>query len=228
MRGRSPRRSTRIAPPSRRRELFLPSLARGDPHDDRVRRNVSGDYGPGAHEGSRPDPDPPEDDPARSERGPALHDGSQESPIGIALRDAFVCRCSREPVVDEQNPVADEDLILDLHAAADERVAGNLARLADRGPSLHLHERSDPTAAADAAPVEVAERPDRHVLAELDLVDDPKGSVVRRLIGHARSNPRRGRHGTLGSKKWHAYNLCAEWPEVAPGAGRGRRTEAAL
>ena len=41
---------------------------------------------------------------------------------------------ARGTVVDEEDPVSDEHLVLNLHAVADERVAGDLASGADRPP----------------------------------------------------------------------------------------------
>jgi hypothetical protein len=93
--------------------------------------NVSGDHGAGSHEGPRPDSHATKDDDAGTERSASLHHGSQEGPIVIRLGNAFVGRGAREPVVDEENPVTDDDLIFDLHAVANERVARDLAGGAD-------------------------------------------------------------------------------------------------
>src|SRR5712691_9304290 len=131
MPGRSPRRSTRTAPPSRRRGLFLPPLTRRDAGHDGIGCYVPRDHGAGAYESPRPDANATEDDDSGPERGAPFHHGSQEGPIGIALGSAFVGGGAREPVVDEQHPVTDENLILDLHTVANERVARDLAGRAD-------------------------------------------------------------------------------------------------
>src|SRR5712691_7145902 len=171
MRGRSLRRSTCTALPSRRRGLFSGPLTSGDAGNDGVGWYVPCDHGAGSHESPGPDSNAAEDNGSGAERGSSFHDGPQEGPIGIAFGSAFAGGGTREPVVDEQHPVTDEDLILDLDAVADERVARDLARRADRRPSLDLHEGSDAGVTPDAAAVEVAERPDGHVLPELDVVD---------------------------------------------------------
>jgi hypothetical protein len=67
--------------------------------------------------------------------------------------------------------VTDEDLVADLDAVADEGMALDLAALADDGPALDLDERPDAGAGADTAAVEVRERLDVDVLAELDVVE---------------------------------------------------------
>jgi hypothetical protein len=77
--------------------------------------------------------------------------------------------------------VPDEDLVLDLNAVADERVARDLAGDADRCPPLHLHEGSDAGVTPDAAAVKVAERPDGHVFTELDAVDHRKATALAGL-----------------------------------------------
>src|SRR2546422_267587 len=171
MRGRSPRRSTRTAPPSRRRGLFLPPLTGGDAGHDGVGGDVSRDHRAGPDERSRPDANAPEDDDSGAERGSPLDDGAQQGPIGIALGGAFAGCGAREPVVHEENAVADEDLILDRDTVADERVARDLAGVADRRPPLDLHEGSDTGATPDAAAVKVRERPDSYVFTEFDVVD---------------------------------------------------------
>ena len=67
--------------------------------------------------------------------------------------------------------MTDENLILDLHAVADERVARDLASRADRRPPLDLDEGSDAGVTPDAAAVKVRERPDSYVFTEFDVVD---------------------------------------------------------
>ena len=143
MRGRSPRRSTCTARPNRRRGLFLPPLTSGDAGHDGAGGDVPCDHGACSYESSRPDSNASEDDDSGAERGAPLHHRSQERPIGIGLGSAFLGGGARKPVVDEENPVTDEDLVLDLNAVADERVARDLAGRADRRPSLDLHEGSD-------------------------------------------------------------------------------------
>ena len=78
----------------------------------------------------------------------------------------------------------DEHLVLDLDAVADERVALDLAARADRRPALDLDERADPRVVADPAAVEVRERLDDDVLAELDVVDQPVRRVVDGPVSH--------------------------------------------
>jgi len=164
----------------------------GDAGDDGIGCYVPCDHGAGSHESPRPDSHPAEDDDSGAERGAPFHHRSQEGPISVALGSAFVGGGAREPVVDEENPVTDENLILDLHAVANERVARDLARRAYRRSPLDLDEGSDAGVTPDAAAVEVAERPDGHVLPELDVVDQPERSGVCRAIGHV-------------------HNLCAGW-----------------
>jgi hypothetical protein len=135
----------------------VPPFTRRDAGHDRVGGNVSGDHGAGSYESPRPDSNAAEDDHSGAEGGTALDHGSQEGPIGIALGSAFFGRCARKLVVDEENPMTDEDLVFDFDAVADEGVARDLASRADHRSALYLHERADARVVADPATVEVRE-----------------------------------------------------------------------
>lgn len=75
--------------------------------------------------------------------------------------------------------MADEDLVFDLHAFTDEGVTLNLAICPHDGTPLDLDKRPDARVVADPAAVEIRERKDDDVSAELNVVQKP----VRRLIG---------------------------------------------
>jgi hypothetical protein len=65
--------------------------------------------------------------------------------------------------------MADEGVVLDRDAFADESVAGDLAAPADRGVLLNLDERPNPGFVSDGAPVQVDEFSETDVLAEPDV-----------------------------------------------------------
>ena len=113
-----------------------------------------------------------------------LDDRAKERPAVGALQPAVVVRRPRPFVVDEDHPVADEDLVLDLDSLADERVALDLAARADYGSTLDLDEGADTRAVADRAAVEVRERVDHHALTEGDPVEQPELRVVGGLVSH--------------------------------------------
>src|SRR5690606_22487019 len=101
-----------------------------------------------------------------------------------------IVRGAREAVVREHHAVADEDLVLDVHALADERVRGHLAACADEGVLLDLHERADARLVADRAAVEIHEIgvKDPDVLPEANAVCNghaviPQFVVVYRATG---------------------------------------------
>src|SRR5207244_1846051 len=121
----------------------------------------------------------------RPESRAALDDRALEGPVRVGLELTRLARRAWELVVDEQRPVADEDLVFDLHAATDERVALDLASRADHRITLDLDERSDPGLVADATPVEVRERRDDDPFPEGHVVDQTVWRIVRRLTGHA-------------------------------------------
>ena len=156
------------------------SSARGAARDGDARRDVAGDDRACPDDRALADPQAAEDDRARADRGAPLDDRRQELPVVVGLQGALVRRRARPLVVDEDDPVPDEDLVADLDTRADERVALDLAARADGRAALDLDERPDARPVADPAAVEVRERLDDHALAELDVVDQPVGRLVRR------------------------------------------------
>ncbi len=115
---------------------------------------------------------------------------SRRSQSASRLKRAVRGRRSRVLVVDEHHAVPDEHLVLDRHTVADERMALDLAVRADHRTALNLDERADPRVVADPAPVEVRERLDDDLVAELDVVQDPVRSVVDRPVRHRRTRTR--------------------------------------
>ena len=69
-------------------------------------------------------------------------------------------------VVDEGDVVAYEDAVLDRHTLADERVAGDLAVLADNRVLLDLHESAYLAVVPDCASVKVEELRKLYVFPE--------------------------------------------------------------
>ena len=112
-----------------------------------------------------------------------------ELPVLFGLQATVGARRARVLVVDEHHAVADEDLVADLDAVTDERVALNLAVARRSTPRLDLDERPDPGPVADPAAVEIRERLDDDVLAELDVAIQP----VRRLVGRAQTPSKKAR-----------------------------------
>src|SRR5215472_15401170 len=118
---------------------------------------------------------------------PALDHRVEKLPVLLRLEVSAGGRGTRRLVVHEDDAVPDEDLVPDRHAAADEGVALNLAELADRDALLDFDEGADPARVADRAAVEVDERHDYDVVAELDLMYQAPGGVVARpsiLVRH--------------------------------------------
>jgi hypothetical protein len=78
--------------------------------------------------------------------------------------------------------MADEDLVLELNSLADECMALDLAVRADDDTPLDLDERANLRIVADAATVEVRERPYDDVSPKIYAVDETKGSIVGGLV----------------------------------------------
>src|SRR5213078_2591192 len=101
--------------------------AGGRAYDGGARRHVTRHDRPRADRGTLADADAAEDDRARADRRPPLEHGRLELPVLVGLKSSVVRGRARPLVVDEHDPVADVDLVADLDAGADERVALDLA-----------------------------------------------------------------------------------------------------
>src|SRR5262245_5234494 len=141
---------------------------------------------PRSDQGAGPDRYPTQDHRPAADRGPFAHAGRDHRPVGLGLRLA-IGRGPRVEVVDEHDAVADEYLVLDRHALADERVARDLAPGADRGVLLNLHERPDPRVVADPAAVQVDKAVDGDVSPEFHIRRDANAvHRVGALVGPSR------------------------------------------
>jgi hypothetical protein len=78
--------------------------------------------------------------------------------------------------------MADEDLVLDGDALADERVARDLAPLADGGVLLDFDERADLRVVADTASVEIDEIGESDTGSQLDVVGNRHEGSIRYAV----------------------------------------------
>src|SRR5262249_55882486 len=115
-----------------------------------------------------------EDGRVAADRCPGPDQGPDDLPVCIRLERAVRVHRPRVGVVDEHHAVTDEHAVLYGDAFTDEGVARDLAAGSDGGALLDLHERADPRAAADAAPVEVDELRMEHddTLGQLHILGD--------------------------------------------------------
>jgi predicted O-methyltransferase YrrM len=158
--------------------------ARRVPGDDRAGLDILRDYRAGPDQCTCADSDPTHDHCAGTKGCAALHHRRQEPPVLFAQELATLVGRPRSFVVDEEDAVADEDLVPDLDAVADERVALDLAAGADFRAALDLHKRADPGAVTNPAAVKIAERVHDDVLAELGVVYEPVRRVVTGSVSH--------------------------------------------
>src|SRR5207245_1270858 len=128
--------------------------AGGDADDGRGGNDVRCHDGAGADERTLTDRDAAEDDSTRADRRATADDDRQQRPVRLRLQSALVRRGARPLIVDEHNPMPDEDVVLDSHAVADERVALDLAVRADDSAALDLDVGADTRVVADLAAVE--------------------------------------------------------------------------
>src|SRR5271157_5485936 len=90
-----------------------------------------------------------------------------DSPVGFGLQFAFATGRPRITVVDEHHPMTDEDVVLDGHSLADERVARDLARLANFGILLHFDKCADLCLISNFTTVEIDEFGHFHIPTKL-------------------------------------------------------------
>src|SRR5881296_260022 len=156
------------------RSLRRPQLGRDQaenprriPSHNRIVGHVAGHDAAGSDDGILPDDHVRQDRRPGPDRRAFPHQRCLDLPIHLGLEFPRRSRRPRIGVVDEDDAVADEDVVLDCHAFTDEGVARNLALPADLRIFLDLDERPDLCSVADLAAVEIDELPQldvgRHV-----------------------------------------------------------------
>ena len=107
-----------------------------------------------------------------ADTGLGSHDRWNYLPIQVSLKCAAFSCSARIFIVDENDAVADKNLVLDRDAFTDKAMRGNFAVTAYACTSLNLDERADARAVADLAAIEINEVMDFDVAAELDVRRD--------------------------------------------------------
>jgi len=96
-------------------------------------------------------------------------------PVCLGLRLSGSRRGPRQPVIDEGNPVPDENLVFHRDPFANEGVARYLAAGADPGPLLDLDKTANARVISNLAPVEIDEAVDADVAPQLHIGSDELG-----------------------------------------------------
>src|SRR6266850_2195840 len=143
--------------------------ARRRARDDGVGGHVVGDDAAGADESLLADGHVGEDGGAGADGRASLHQCRLDLPVLLGLQMTVAGGGARIGVVDEGDPVADEDVVLDDDPLAHEGVARDLAVLADLGVLLNLDEGPDLGVVAHLTPVEVDELRQPDAVAELHV-----------------------------------------------------------
>src|ERR1700722_10086563 len=104
-------------------------------------------------------------------------------PVAFALRRTVSGRRARITIVDEDDAVADEDLVLDRDAGAYKRVTRDFAAAPDFRVALNLDERAQPGVVTNLAAVQIYVRRQPHALAHADVVRDARHLRNLALIG---------------------------------------------
>src|SRR2546426_2344312 len=116
----------------------------------RARRDILRHDRAGADERTLANRDAAHDHGAAPDRRPSTDARRHDLPVGLGLERAAGGR-ARIAIVDEHHAVTDEDLVLDRHPLAQERMRGDLAPGADAHALLNLDERTDLRLVADLA-----------------------------------------------------------------------------
>lgn len=150
--------------------LFLNSEhARRHAGDDGAAGHVFGHHAAGADQRVFTNGDAAENRRAAADARAFFHHRRHHLPIACGLQAAVAVGGAGIAVIDKRNVVADEHLVLDGHALANEGVAGNFDRAAEADILLNFDERADFGIIADLAAIEIYESEDSNVLAELDI-----------------------------------------------------------
>ena len=131
-----------------------------------------GDYAASADNGVFADGDIAEDGGVGADGGPALDQGGDNGPVRFGLQVTRVRGGPGVFVIDEHNPVSDEDLIFNGHPFADKGVTGYLTVFTNRGVLLYFHKGAYFGAITDLATVKVDKVVDDDVLTENDAVSN--------------------------------------------------------
>src|SRR5712664_2352963 len=119
---------------------------RGIPGHNAVRRDVPGDYAPGANHGTFADGDSTQQGGAGADGGAPLYQSRFATPLLLRFQLSIGVGGARIKVVDEGDIVPDKDLLLQSYSFADKRVTGNFAPTAnpnslldfDKGADFHI------------------------------------------------------------------------------------------
>src|SRR3989441_2689849 len=156
----------------------IPQESRWIAGHDGTSRYVAGDDTAGPDDGILPDDHVREDRCPGPDRRAFPHQRCLDLLVVPGLKSPSRGRRPRVGVVDEGDAVADENVVLNRHAFADEGVARNLTPPAGLRILLDLDERPDLRLVADLAAVQVDELRKFDVLPQLDV-----GRNAERFIG---------------------------------------------
>src|SRR5262249_38862742 len=148
-------------------------------HDRRSRGHVLRHYGTRSDNGVRADCHAAHDSRAAANAGAVSYQRGNCLPIVIGLQAAVCGGGAGNFIVDEGNPVTNEDFIFNLDAFTDERMAGDFAATADAGAFLNLDEGTDSGFVSDFAAVEIYKVMNNDVAAQSDI-----GRNYTKLSGH--------------------------------------------
>src|SRR5947209_16635468 len=109
----------------------------------RAQRNDACDDGACTDRRRLTDPHVPEDHSAGTDRSAPFDRGALQRPVPVGLELPGRGDGAWMLVVDEDDAMTDEDLVVNLHTRADERVTLDLAAFTDRDIALNLDVRTD-------------------------------------------------------------------------------------
>src|SRR5271163_1452940 len=124
---------------------------------NRVGRNIFRDHRARPHNGVFSNAGIGENGRAGADRGSFLNYRSFHAPVSFGLQAACGGCRARVEIVNEHHTVSDEDVVFDVHAFTNKRVARNLAAFAYGRVLLYLDESSDFGFVANLAAIEVDE-----------------------------------------------------------------------
>jgi hypothetical protein len=134
-----------------------------------VAGNILGDHAARTHNGVLADAHVAKNGGAGADRRALLDHRRLNLPVGFRLQAAIRCRSPGKAVIDELDPVPDEDIVLNRYALTDKAVTRYLAAASDAGILLDLDKCAYLRLVADFATVQVDELREPDILAKFDV-----------------------------------------------------------
>src|SRR5947207_6666919 len=117
---------------------------------------------------------------SRTDRGALFHQSRHTSPVGFRLQISLGRGRPRIKIVDENDTMPNEDLVFDLHAFANEGMAGDFAAVTHPCAFLYFYKGPYFDIVTDFTPVQIGKGIYFDIFPQLDIGSD----ALKQLLAH--------------------------------------------